>query len=97
MKSVCEELYGDEELVFEMMYSLIDLESQSRDINRRKGITEQIDKIISKTYYKNEEDALEFYRHQMERAKELGGKYRERFLDYDTEADSIEESEGTYE
>lgn len=97
LKSVCEELYGDEELVFEMMYSLIDLESQSRDINRRKGITEQIDKTISKTYYKNEEDALEFYRHQMERAKELGGKYRERFLDYDTEADSIEESEGTYE
>ena len=82
LKKVCEEMYPDEELVFEMMYTLIDLENKASGVNQRKGILDDINLTLGKTYYKNEEDATQFYLDMMKRKKENGGKYNEKFLDY---------------
>ena len=83
LNKVCTELYPEEKLLFEAVYSLIDIENQSSGINQRKGILEEINNTISKTYYKDEEDATEFYTNTMIRKKESGGKYNEKFLDYE--------------
>lgn len=82
LKEICETSYADEELVFEMMYTLIDIENRSTGLNQRKGILDAIDSTISKTFYKNEEDATQYYSDMMIRKKENGGKYNEKFLDY---------------
>ncbi len=81
LKEVVEELYSDEELAFEMVYSLIDIENHSNSLNQRKGVSDSLERCIQKTFYKNEEDATEFYLSQISRKKELGGKYNEKVLD----------------
>lgn len=96
LKDVVAELYSDEELAFEMAYSLIDIENHSNSLNQRKGITESLKSCIQRTFYKNEEDATEYYLKQIKRKKDLGGKYNEKALDntYDDptdEEDSIDE------
>lgn len=82
LKQVCNELYPEEELAFEMMYTLIDVENKASDVNQRKDILEDVNATICKTFYKNEEDATKFYSDMMVRKKENGGKYNEKFLDY---------------
>lgn len=95
LKGVVNELYPHEELAFEMAYSLIDIENHSNNLNQRKGITDALESCIQKTFYKNEEDATEYYLNQVRRKKELGGKYNEKALDntYDepAEEDDIDE------
>ena len=81
LKEVVEEIYPDEELVFEMVYSLIDVENRSNSLNKRKGISESLEECIQRTFYKNEEDATQFYLNQVSRKKQLGGKYNEKALD----------------
>lgn len=95
LKKVCSDLYGDEELVFEMMYSLIDVESNAAGMNQRKGIIEELEKVIAKTFYKNEDDATQYYMEKVCRKKEYGGKYNEKFLDYGNQMpeEADEESE----
>lgn len=93
LKQVCSEMYGDEELCFEMMYRLIDIENRASGLNDRKGINDRLDTEIQKTFYKNETDALQYYVERMMRAKDLGGKYREKFLDYQLPDIGIEGNE----
>lgn len=80
LEEVCQDLYPKEELSFEMMYRLVDVENSAIYDNDRKGIIEKLEKEIACTYYKNEEDATEFYAKQMERKKAFGGKYNESFF-----------------
>ena len=82
LKQVCEEMYPDEELAFEMMYTLIDIENKASGINQRKGILDDINNTFGKTFFKNEEDATQYYSEIMIRKKINGGKYNEKFLDY---------------
>lgn len=82
LENVCRELYGDQELAFEMMYSLIDVESNASRMNQRKGIINDLEKVIEKTFYQNEEDATQYYMDKMYRKKNYGGKYNKKFLDY---------------
>ena len=93
LKEVCNELYPDEELLFESLYSLIDIENKASGINQRKGILDELNSAISKTHYKNEEDATAFYSNTMIRKKENGGKYNEKFLDYEQSEEEFEEDE----
>lgn len=93
LKEICEISYADEELVFEMMYTLIDIENRSTGLNQRKGILDAIDSTISKTFYKNEEDATKYYSDMMIRKKENGGKYNEKFLDYQPLESEFEDEE----
>ena len=48
LKKVCEEMFPDEELAFEMMYSLVDVENKSSSVNQRKGILDSVNSIIGK-------------------------------------------------
>ena len=93
LKEVCEEMFPDEELAFEMMYSLVDIESKSSGVNQRKGILDSVNSIIGKTCYKNEEDATQYYTDMMRRKKENGGKYNEKFLDYQPLESEFDEEE----
>lgn len=80
LKRVCEENAPDEELAFEMMYSLVDVENRSSNLNQRSGILEELEKAVGRTFYKNEEDALKYYSDKVLRKKDKGGKYNEKFL-----------------
>ncbi len=95
LKEVVNELYPDEELAFEMAYSLIDIENHSNSLNQRKGVSDSLESCIHRTFYKNEEDATAYYLDTVTRKKDLGGKYNEIALDntYDdpTEEDEIDE------
>ena len=93
LKDVVKDLYPDEELAFEMAYSLIDIENHSSSLNQRKGVVDSLETCIQKTFYKNEEDATEFYLNQVRRKKDLGGKYNEKALDssYDELSDDEDE------
>ena len=93
LKRVCSEMYPDEELAFEMMHTLIDVENKASGVNQRRGILENINSVIGKTYYKNEEDATQFYTDMMTRKKENGGKYNEKFLDYHQLESEFEDGE----
>lgn len=88
LETICKKMYPEEELVFEMMYTMIDLENKSIGVNQRKDILEGLKSTICKTFYKDEDDATQFYTDIMVRKKEHGGKYNEKFLDY-----QIDESE----
>lgn len=88
LQSVCSRLYGEEELAFEMMYNLVDIENRAQGLNSRKGILNDIEKAIGRTFYMNEEDATAYYSDRMNRKKQMGGKYNEKFLDYISEEDS---------
>ena len=99
LKNVVKELYPDEELAFEMAYSLIDIENQSSSLNKRKGITDSLESCIRKTFYKDEEDATAYYLERVIRKKDLGGKYNEKaldssydYLDEDDDSDEDDES-----
>lgn len=81
LEQLCMEEYGDEQLAFEMLYSLIDIENNSTGFNQRKGILDELDKVLSRTYYKDEDDALNCYRNKMERKKDHGAEYNEKFFD----------------
>lgn len=48
---------------------------------QRKGITESLENCIRKTFYKNEEDATQYYMDRVIRKKDLGGKYNSLALD----------------
>ena len=97
LKEVVNELYPDEELAFEMAYSLIDIENHSNSLNKRKGVLDALEACIHRTFYKNEEDATAYYLDMVTRKKDLGGKYNEKALDnsYDdpTEEDEIDEDD----
>lgn len=98
LKDVCEKMYSDQELAFEMMYSLIDVENNASDMKKRKGIVDELEAVISRTFYQNEDDAEQYYMDKMSRKKEYGGKYNEKFLDYgnqmpDEESEEPEEEE----
>ena len=82
LKQACEAICPDEELAFEMVYSLIDTENQSNGVNNRKGIVDALENCIKHNFYKNEEDATAYYRMQLERKKNLGGAVNERFFSH---------------
>lgn len=87
LKQVCKNEYPDEELLFEMMYSLIDTEASLNSVNDRKGILNSLELCIRKTFYSGEDDATAYYRQQLERKKQMGGKYNEKFFEHFQEED----------
>ena len=80
LKESCEALFPDEELAFEMVYSLIDTENQSNGVNNRKGIVNSLETCIKHSFYKDEDDATAYYRKQLERKRNMGGAVNERFF-----------------
>ena len=64
-----------------MMYSLIDIENQSTGLNQKKGLIDNLAKVIKKNFYANETDATNYYAEHTKRKKEFGGNYNEKFLE----------------
>lgn len=94
LKETCQELYPNEELLFETMYTLLDIENKSVNLNERKGLMSKIETSIDKTFYKNEQDATEYYAKKIARKKEMGGKYNDKFFDDEAlDAAQLEENE----
>lgn len=95
LKETCDDLFGEEELSFEMMYNLVAIENESNSVNDRKGILDSIENCIRHNFYADESDATAYYAEQLERKKKLGGKYDERFFAHIQEEG--EEFDGTEE
>ena len=93
LKQVCEELCPDEKLAFEMMYSMIDTENAASGMHQRSTVLDDLQRVVSTTFYRDEKDALNYYTDTMIRKKDLGGRYNEKFLDYVNEDDSPEAAE----
>ena len=88
---------NDEEMLFEMMYTLIDIESKSNMLHDRKNILENIEKTIKQNFYKNERDASDFYYKKISRKRDLGGKYDTRAFGIVPEDDTEEFEDGDVE
>ena len=82
LKEVCNEEYPDEEQLFELVYSLIDIENRATGLDQRKGLVDLLEKSIKSNFYKNEDDATSYYAYQVERKKQFGGNYNEKFLEH---------------
>ena len=94
LNETCRELYPNEELLFETMYTLLDIENKSINLNERKGLMAKIEASIDKTFYKNEKDATEYYAKKIARKREMGGKYNDKFFDDEAlDAAQLEENE----
>ena len=79
LREVCSPENNDGETqLFELMYTLIDIESRSDIMNNRKGILNSIETTIKQNFYTDEADAHEFYFDRIKRKRDLGGKYDER-------------------
>lgn len=98
LKDVCSQMFDEEELTFEMMYSLVDIENKASGLGDRKGILDDIQTAITRTFYQNESDATKYYSDRMIRKKQMGGQYNEKFLDYtpldDSDYGYVVEDEG---
>ena len=81
LREACDEVAPDEELAFELAYSLLDIESRSLSINLRKDVVKKLEAAIKKTYFKDEEDATAFYLAKRSRAAEADELITERLLD----------------
>lgn len=91
LQEVCKEVAPDEELLFEMAYTLLDQENYSNGLNQRKGILNNLEKTIQHTFYKNEADATEYYSSTVNRKQEYGGKFNEKFLEHiETSPDELD-------
>ncbi len=91
LKQVCDpDKNNDEEKLFEMMYSLVDIESKSNTMNNRKGILNQIETIIRHNFYSDESDAEKYYFDRIKRKFEVSGKSDPNIL---PEAEEFEEDE----
>jgi len=56
------ELCGDDALHYEMMRDLIATEQKYATMSRRKGLLEELDKSIKRSFYRDRDDAIEFAR-----------------------------------
>ncbi len=80
LRELCEEKNPEEELSFEMLYSLIDIENRANSVNQRKGILDELERCITHTFYKNEADATNYYQERLKRKRDYGGKYDGKFF-----------------
>lgn len=80
LRKTCSDMFPEEELSFELLYSLIDTENQANSVNQRKGILDSLEKCIKHNFYRDESDATQYYTQQLERKKDLGGRYNEKFF-----------------
>lgn len=80
LKKTCADMFPEEELAFELLYNLIDTENQANSVNQRKGILDSLEKCIKHNFYTDETDATNYYARQLERKKDMGGRYNTKFF-----------------
>jgi DNA sulfur modification protein DndC len=87
----CKDSKQDEGILLTLMSSIIDVENRASTSNKRKGIINELESIIQHHFYLNEEDALLYYTERLNRKKEFGGKYEEKFYIKEDEAQGMYE------
>ncbi|WP_296557940.1 DNA phosphorothioation system sulfurtransferase DndC [uncultured Acetobacterium sp.] len=75
LEEVCQDKYPNKELLFEMVTSIIDVESKSAYMKNRHGILTSIETLIRRSFYQDEEDALAYAIEKIVRKKKLGAVY----------------------
>lgn len=80
LNKTCVDMFPEEELAFELLYNLIDTENQANSVNQRKGILDSLEKCIKHNFYTDEMDATNYYARQLERKKDMGGRYNTKFF-----------------
>lgn len=89
LKESCMEVDPDEELLLEMVASLLAIEAVSTSSNMRGKIYEKLESQIKRCCYKNEDDATEVYLNRRARANSvLGASEKDEY-----EIDDVEEAE----
>jgi len=78
LAEVCRDKYPDEELLFEMVASIVDVERKSVDMKKRHGILNAVEAQIKRSFYKNEEDALRYASQKVRRKKTMGASFDQR-------------------
>lgn len=90
LQDTCKSEFKEEELLPEMMASLIQTELVAYGNSERRGIVDQLERNIRKCFYKNEDDAREYYVDKENRKNEYGQEYNVDFF-------NVSESEPGYD
>ena len=75
LSSVCKALYPDEELLFETVARIVDIESQATEQKARRGVVKSVETQLKKGFYKNEQDAQQYAMDKIQRKKKMGASY----------------------
>lgn len=60
LKSLCEERYPKEELLLNLLSSMLDITAKASMVSKRKNVSCVLEKEIQKCFYRDEEDALAY-------------------------------------
>jgi hypothetical protein len=60
LSSVCKDLFPEEELLFETVARIVDIESQATEQKTRHGVVKSVESQLKKGFYKNEQDAQKY-------------------------------------
>lgn len=94
LAEVCRDKYPDEELLFEMVAGIVDVERKSADMKKRHGILNAVEAQIKRSFYKNEEDALTYASRKVMRKKAMGASFDHRAEAEDTQLNLFGIEEG---
>lgn len=75
LSSVCKDLFPDEELLFETVARIVDIESQATEQKARRGVIKSVETQLKKGFYKNEQDAQQYAMDKIQRKKKMGASY----------------------
>ena len=85
LSDVCQELYPDEELLFDMTARIVDIERKSADLKKRRGVASNIETQIRRGFFKNEEDATQYALAKVQRKRSMGASYDQKAEAEDTQ------------
>lgn len=67
LREVCNELYRDETLLFEMQRALLDIEAKAAAISNKRHVIQNFEAEIGKASYRDEDDAYDIARRRADR------------------------------
>ena len=71
LRSVCEDLYADEKLLWEMERSILDVEAKAFATSNKRNVILNLEKEIRRAYYKDADEALEIARARNQRNTDI--------------------------
>jgi DNA sulfur modification protein DndC len=92
LKDVCSTDYADEELLFKMTSSLLEVERREMSSRYRSGVIKKLTGIIKANYYKDEDDALNYARSFKNRQEVTLQEIFGHELDYSMRGEDIDEN-----
>jgi DNA sulfur modification protein DndC len=78
---ILQEICGNDPIYLELQSSLLDTEQHAVAFALRRGILDELEALIRRCYYHNEEDAIEFSNQLSERKRNLEKGLKERLLE----------------